>query len=136
MKIILSIKPEFADEIFSGRKKYEYRKKIFTKEVKSVIVYSTMPVGKFVGEFTIEKIVNGNPDAIWEKTKNYSGITKEFFEEYFSGRDNGYALKISTVKEYEKPIDPFRLIKSFVAPQSFKYITEEEFESWEEKLAW
>ena len=55
MKILLSIKPEFVEEIFSGRKKFEYRKAIFTnKKVTSVIVYSTMPVGKIVGEFTIE----------------------------------------------------------------------------------
>ena len=55
MKILLSIKPEFVEEIFSGRKKFEYRKAIFTnKKVTSAIVYSTMPVGKIVGEFTIE----------------------------------------------------------------------------------
>ena len=136
MKIILSIKPEFVEEIFSGRKKYEYRKKIFTKDVSSVIVYSTIPVGKFVGEFTIEKIVSGDPAFIWEKTKNHSGVKKEFYDEYFRGRENGYALKISSVKVYKNPIDPFRMIKSFVAPQSFKYITEEEFKSWEEELVW
>ena len=58
MKILLSIKPEFVEEIFSGRKKFEYRKAIFTnKKVTSVIVYSTMPVGKIVGEFTIEEVL-------------------------------------------------------------------------------
>ena len=49
MKILLSIKPEFVKEIFSGKKKFEYRKSIFTnKKVTSVIVYSTMPVGQIV----------------------------------------------------------------------------------------
>ena len=29
MKVLLSIKPEFADKIFNGTKKYEFRKEIF-----------------------------------------------------------------------------------------------------------
>ena len=29
MKILLSIKPEFAEKIFSGSKKYEFRRRIF-----------------------------------------------------------------------------------------------------------
>ena len=51
MKVLLSIKPEFVKEIFEGRKKFEYRKSIFTKDVTSVIVYSTKPEGMIVGEF-------------------------------------------------------------------------------------
>ena len=56
MKILLSIKPEFVEEIFSGRKKFEYRKAIFTnKKVTSVIVYSTMPVGKIVASLPLKR---------------------------------------------------------------------------------
>ena len=87
MKILLSIKPEFVEEIFSGRKKFEYRKAIFTnKKVTSVIVYSTMPVGKIVGEFTIEEVLVDEPQSIWRKTRKFSGITKRFFDDYFTGK--------------------------------------------------
>ena len=41
MKVLLSIKPEFVQEIFTGKKKYEYRKAIFTRSVDKVVVYST-----------------------------------------------------------------------------------------------
>ena len=44
MKVLLSIKPEFVQEIFTGKKKYEYRKAIFTRSVDKVVVYSTKPV--------------------------------------------------------------------------------------------
>ena len=54
MKVLLSIKPEFVQEIFTGKKKYEYRKAIFTRSVDKVVVYSTKPVGMIVGEFTVE----------------------------------------------------------------------------------
>ena len=33
MKILLSIKPEYAHKIFSGEKKFEYRKIIFKKNI-------------------------------------------------------------------------------------------------------
>ena len=58
MKVLLSIKPEFVQEIFTGKKKYEYRKAIFTRSVDKVVVYSTKPVGMIVGEFTVENILN------------------------------------------------------------------------------
>ena len=57
MKVLLSIKPEFVQEIFTGKKKYEYRKAIFTRSVDKVVVYSTKPVGMIVGEFTVENIL-------------------------------------------------------------------------------
>ena len=38
MKVLLSIKPEFVQEIFTGKKKYEYRKAIFTRSVDKVVV--------------------------------------------------------------------------------------------------
>lgn len=125
MKILLSIKPEFVEEIFSGRKKFEYRKSIFTnKKVTSVIVYSTMPVGKIIGEFTIEAVLVDEPQSIWEKTRLFSGITKKFFDEYFIGRSQAYAIKVGTLLPYDNPIDPYEKWDSFVPPQSFRYVDE------------
>lgn len=129
MKVLLSIKPEFVREIFAGKKEYEYRKTIFTKSVDTVVVYSTKPVGMIVGEFTVETILEESPRVLWEKTNQVSGITKDFFDLYFEGRKRGYALKISSPKLYETPINPFELFAPFVAPQSFKYINSEETES-------
>lgn len=62
MKVLLSIKPEFVREIFQGRKKYEYRKNIFTKHVTKVLVYSTKPEGMIVGEFSVRAILNDTPE--------------------------------------------------------------------------
>lgn len=125
-KIILSIKPEYVSEIFSGNKKFEYRKTDFTdKGIETVIIYCTKPVGKLVGEFTVEDILKGLPDAIWEQTNIFSGISKSFFDKYFCDRPKAYALKISNLKKYNKPIDPY-LNKNFTPPQSFRYVNDEE----------
>ena len=54
MKVVLSIKPEFAFKIFDGSKKFEFRKAIFkNNNVKSIIVYASSPVQKVIGEFEI-----------------------------------------------------------------------------------
>lgn len=123
MKVLLSIKPQFVEEIFSGNKKFEYRKAIFKKkDIKTIVIYATMPVGKIVGEFDIDTILEEDPKSLWEHTKEYSGITEEFYNEYFNGRDKGFAIKIKSLKEYRIPICPYNTYENFTAPQSFKYI--------------
>ena len=52
MKVILSIKPEFANKIFNGTKKFEFRRTLFKKkEVKKIVVYASAPISKVIGEF-------------------------------------------------------------------------------------
>ncbi|WP_018925003.1 hypothetical protein [Salsuginibacillus kocurii] len=129
MKVLLSIKPEFVEEIFKGNKKYEFRKSIFKNEVSSVMVYSTKPEGKIVGEFAIDQVLYEDKDNLWNLTNSYSGISKSFFNTYFSNKDKGYAIKIGDIQLYEKPIDPMKLKTPLKPPQSFRYINEDFFEN-------
>ncbi len=123
MKVLLSIKPEFVEEIANGNKRFEYRKAIFkNRDVKTVVIYATMPVGKIVGEFDIGTILEEHPNILWEKTKKYSGVDEKFYREYFYGRDKGYAIQIKKLKMYKNPICPYSQEKKFTAPQSFKYL--------------
>ncbi|WP_141604480.1 ASCH domain-containing protein [Terrilactibacillus laevilacticus] len=123
MKVLLSIKPEFVEGIISGEKKYEYRKSIFKRnDVSSVVVYATKPYGKVVGEFEIENILIDDPGNIWNQTKEFSGITKSFFNSYFEGRKKGVAIQIRDFRKYENPLDLFEFDKDLkVPPQSFCY---------------
>lgn len=122
MKILLSIKPEYANKIFNGSKKYEFRKVIFKNpEVKTVVVYSSSPVQKVIGEFEIEYILTEKPRKLWQKTQEHSGISKEFFFTYFEGRIHGYAIKIKKAKRYKKPLC-IRSDFDAIPPQSFLYL--------------
>ena len=123
MNIILSIKPEYVEKIFSGEKKYEYRKVIFKQKVDTVYIYASSPICKIVGEFKIERIICDAPDVIWSQTKEQSGVSKTFFEKYYKGRSKGVALKIMNCKEYDKGISPKLFIPDFKAPQSFVYVS-------------
>ena len=122
MKVLLSIKPEYVERIFDGSKKFEYRRAIFkNKDIQTVVVYATMPVGKIVGEFEIDHILVNHPNDIWNETKNYSGVKESFYDDYFNGRDKAFAIKIASTKKYKQEICPYTQLDNFTAPQSFMY---------------
>jgi predicted transcriptional regulator len=122
MKVLLSIKPDFAERIFDGSKKYEFRKAIFKNpQVKTVVVYASSPVQRVIGEFDIETILIDEPATLWEETKEYSGITEEFFFEYFNERRIGYAIKIKETRRYKKS-RCLRTRYNKTPPQSFCYV--------------
>lgn len=123
MKVLLSIKPEFAEKIFEGTKRYEFRKAMFKdKAVRTVVVYATRPVGQLIGEFDIENVLCEQPETLWEMTSDHSGITKDFFDSYFLGRTKSFALAVGDTRRYDPPIDPAALIDNFTPPQSYMYI--------------
>ena len=123
MKVLLSIKPEYADKILSGEKRFEFRKAVFKDpQVRTVVIYATMPVGKVVGEFDIETVLSACPETIWNMTKAFSGITRTFFDQYFLGRDTAYAIQVKKVRKYKKPLDLQMLVPNSTPPQSFFYL--------------
>ncbi len=126
MRVLLSIKPEYVDRIFDGSKLYEYRRRMFAnKAVKTVVVYATKPIGKIVGEFDIENIICSHPEKIWTETQISAGIHKAKYDEYFAGREIGFAIKIGQVRPYRHPLCPNALIANFTPPQSYMYLADQ-----------
>lgn len=76
---------------------------------------------KVVAEVEILDAIATSPEELWNQTKNQSGITKSFFDEYFKDKQVAYAYKLGEVKVYETP----KSLLDFglrMAPQSFAYI--------------
>ena len=121
MNAILSIKPQFVNEIIAGRKGYEFRKKGFKRGVNKVFVYASSPVCRIIGEFQLGNVIEDTPEQLWKLTCDKSGITKSYFDEYFMSHSVGFALEIKTFRKYEQPVNPYDTIKGFHAPQSFCY---------------
>lgn len=119
--ILLSIKPEFVEKIISGKKKYEYRTRLAKDDVKTMLVYSTAPVKKVVAMVKIKKTLSASPDKLWEKTKKYSGISKEYYDNYFDKSKIAHAYELGEVIAFNEPkeLDTFGISK---APQSFVYV--------------
>lgn len=123
MRILLSIKPIFVNEIMAGTKLYEFRKQLFKHtEIRTIVVYASSPVCKIVGEIEIEDILEDRPDVIWEKTKCRSGVSSSFFFDYFKDKEIAYAIKIARFTKYAIPLSLEDLKKGMKPPQSFCYI--------------
>lgn len=120
-KILISIQPTHVQNILSGIKKYEYRKAVAKQEVSSLLIYETTPIMKVVAEVDVLDIVAASPADLWNQTKESSGISKKFFDEYFNGRDIAYAYKLGKVKVFKQP----KKLSDYgvkYAPQSFLYV--------------
>ncbi len=123
INVLLSIKPKFAAAILSGEKQFEFRRAIFKNtNVKKVYVYASKPIGLVIGEFEIDKIITADPESLWKTTKKASGISKEYFDKYFEGREVAYALKVRTVRSYRAPVSLIDMFNINRPPQSFMYV--------------
>lgn len=127
MKLLLSIKPEYAKRIISGEKRYEFRKRLPQKRVDSIIIYATAPVKSVVGEVEVIDTLTMRPTPLWENTKVAAGISRSKYREYFHGCKEANAFVLGTVIEYTKTksLSDYGLEN---APQSFVYINENEYE--------
>lgn len=120
MKILLSIKPKFANKIISWEKIYEFRKKI-PEDIKIVVIYSSSPEQNVIWEFEVAELIKLPPNNLWETTKKWAGIDKMYFDEYFKNKNFGYAIKVWKIRKYDIP----KLLSEYnikTPPQNFMYL--------------
>ena len=118
--ILLAIKSRTAFKIMSGEKRYEYRKRV-GKNVKRIVIYSTLPVKKVIGEAQVLDVIKGSPMEVWNSTKDYSGTTMDSFFEYFKDTSIAYAYKLGRVSLYKEPkeLSDYGI---YYFPQSYVYL--------------
>lgn len=91
------------------------------KDIDKILIYETSPKRKIVAEATIEEVLFLTPKALWKETKEYSGISKKSYFDYFKNRKKAFAYKLGKITVFNKPYT----LKDFglkTAPQSFVYI--------------
>jgi predicted transcriptional regulator len=121
--VLLSIKPRFAEAILEGRKCFEFRRALFRqRDVTRVIIYASSPVCRVIGEFSIENILEMPPIELWEATHSSSGIDRDYFFDYFKGRDRAFALKVRSAVRYDTPLRLIEHLGMSRPPQSFCYV--------------
>lgn len=121
-KILMSINPIYADKILSGTKKYEYRKvKAKKDKVNKIVIYATYPIMKVVGEVEVKDILEETPEKLWDVTKEYSGVTKQFYDNYFNKSSKAIAYKLGKIEKYDEP-KKLEDVGVKCVPQSFLYL--------------
>lgn len=123
--ILLSINPEYVEKIFAGTKKYEFRKRLASRAIDKILIYSTAPIMKVVGEVQIVETISSSPTALWERTKKFAGISREKYRKYFKGCKVAYAFQLGQVIKYDPPkeLQDFNISSP---PQSFIYLLVEQ----------
>lgn len=118
---LLSINPEHVDRIIDGSKKFEFRKVRARRDISRILVYSTAPIARVVAEVEVTSVVDGTPASVWELVMHGAGISREFYDTYYEGRDRAIAYELGRVNAFGRP----KRLSDFgvsCAPQSFVYI--------------
>lgn len=120
-RALLSIRPEFATAILSGNKGFEFRRSVFTRPVKTVLLYVTVPVHQVVAEFDVRSVITEPVNTLWNETSCLAGIDEQTFFKYFDGKEFGHAIEIGELRPYTTPFCPVEVL-GIRPPQSFAYL--------------
>jgi predicted transcriptional regulator/DNA-binding XRE family transcriptional regulator len=122
--VALSINPEYVKKILEGRKTVELRRRFpTTPKGTTAYIYCTSPVQAMVGSAEITEVVKLNIPDLWRYYANAALIKRRDFDTYFQGLEEGFALKIASVRPLSRPLNLVELRErfGFKAPQSFLY---------------
>jgi predicted transcriptional regulator len=120
-QMLLSINPEHVENILNGTKHYEFRKTRCRESINKILIYSTAPEKMVVAEALIEDVIVDTIDAVWQMTYELAGISREFYEAYYKGKDKAVAYRLGEVKKFLEP----KALSDYglrCAPQSFAYV--------------
>jgi len=129
--IILSIRPKYADLIFTGQKSIELRR-IRPKHLGNgdlVLVYVSSPVKSLVGGFTVKHIIESPIPVLWQAVRSGASLSRDEFDKYFTGSTSGVAIVVGDTWCLREPLllEDLRQRKAgFLPPQSFRYATPRE----------
>ena len=108
--IVLAIKPKYAEKIYSGKKRWEFRK--VPPPVPSwVLLYESAPVSKITGMVYLATKVQGLPELVWDmvgtkKTVGGSaGITDETYRDYVGKAKSVAACMTFNAERFDTPLE-------------------------------
>ena len=128
-QVIMSLKPEYGELVFSGSKTVELRNRVVRIETGTTIwIYFTSPVRKIVGVADVRAVVYGSPLEIWRRFRERMCIEQARFEEYVGDRVRVTALVLKDVRKLDAPV-PIgsirRVVRSFHPPQFYSRVMPE-----------
>ena len=120
---LISIRPNFVEKILAGEKRLEFRRSWASDPIDVLVIYASSPVQRIVAIADVVGVTEGSPTVLWGLAQEKGGgVTRRLIYDYFSDKKTGFAIEIAGVLEFEQPVDPNKLFKDFIAPQSFRYL--------------
>jgi predicted transcriptional regulator len=126
--LLLSIRPNYVDDILNGKKTVELRRRFSEAATAGsiLLIYSTSPTQAVVGYATIEAVKKLPLGKLWKLHGKDACVSREEFDQYFSGVSEGFAILLKDVTILKKRVSASHLREKlgFVPPQSFMYLTQ------------
>ena len=128
--IMLSIKPKYANKIFSGEKTVELRR-VCPKGLSPgslVLVYVSSPDQELRGAFKVSRVVREPLNALWKKVIRKAGVSRKDYDAYFKNKSHGIGIFIEELWCLREPVQLKQLkktSKNFHPPQCFRYLRKE-----------
>jgi predicted transcriptional regulator len=122
--LLMSLRPEFAELVLQGRKTIEFRRRFSRKyEGATIVFYITRPVKQFMFTATVAQVDHRQTDQLWSVYQGDGGVSREVFDQYFSGVSYGYAIHLSNVRQIPAQLNleqAQEVSPTLRAPQSFQ----------------
>ncbi len=132
-KVILSIKPKYAEAILTGEKTVELRRRpLNLHQGDQVALYASYPVKAIIGAFTVKKVVTKKIVDLYDMIEAMACISSDEFSLYFAGTDTGCAIFIQGFTSISERI-PLEAL-GLKAPQSYRYVDDAIWSEIESKL--
>jgi predicted transcriptional regulator len=124
--LLLSIKPQYAEKIFSGEKTVELRRtRPRLEDGDLVLVYTSSPRCALTGAFVVANVVTDTPEVIWRKYGSKAEIERTAFDAYYEGAKSASAIGIERAWTFDRAVtlnELRRRMKGFHPPQSYRYL--------------
>ncbi len=127
--VLMSIKPRYAELIKSGEKTIELRRvapKVNPGDV--LVIYESTPVQKITSFCEIDEMIITEPEKLWERSCGTTGLSHDSFKRYFEGKSQAVGIKLKNVKVLENPKILSAISMDLRAPQSYRYLSQMEFQ--------
>ena len=129
---LMSIRPKFAYQIFTGEKKFELRRaiNIVIEPGSKIILYVSGKVKAILGEFTAGRIIEGSAETVWRTIRQYGNVGIDADDwPYIKGARKALAIEVLNPVMYDRPIrldEIRRIIPGFMPPLSYRILHEGE----------
>jgi predicted transcriptional regulator len=122
--ILISLRPEHSDDILSGRKTVELRRRpVRVDPGTRVWLYTKLPRGSVDAFAIVDAVYEGSQEELWEQFGDKVAISRTDFDEYMDGMCTGCAIVFRSVAPLCRAVQLREIrqrVKTFHPPQFFK----------------
>jgi predicted transcriptional regulator len=126
--IVISVQQKFVERIVAGKKAAELRRRAPRIQPGCrVWIYTKAPEAVISICVTVDRIVTGSPQDIWQSHRSDLGVSLDEFEDYFGETETGCAIFFKQVEDVSPGVALSEIrskSKGFHPPQFFKRLEE------------